>query len=38
VFASDEILVKHSNSYAAAHPGRLRTPSDLLCTGRPAAT
>ena len=26
-FASDQILVKHSNSYIAAHPGRVRGPT-----------
>ena len=30
-FASEQILVKHSNAYAAAHPGRLTTPSALSC-------
>jgi len=26
-FQSDQILVKHSNSYIAAHPGRVRAPN-----------
>jgi cytochrome c-type biogenesis protein CcmE len=26
-FASDQILVKHSNSYIAAHPNRVRAPN-----------
>lgn len=26
-FASDQILVKHSNQYIAAHPGRVRAPN-----------
>lgn len=26
-FSSDQILVKHSNSYIAAHPGRVRAPN-----------
>jgi cytochrome c-type biogenesis protein CcmE len=30
-FASEQILIKHSNSYAAANPGRLKTPSALQC-------
>lgn len=27
LFNSDQILVKHSNSYIAAHPGRVRAPN-----------
>ncbi len=27
VFASDQILVKHSNSYIAAHPARVKAPN-----------
>lgn len=30
-FASDRILVKHSNAYAAAHPGRIRAGDGQRC-------
>jgi cytochrome c-type biogenesis protein CcmE len=30
-FASQQILIKHSNNYVAAHPGRVKTPSALSC-------
>lgn len=30
-FSSDQILVKHSNTYAAAHPGRIRAGDGQRC-------
>jgi cytochrome c-type biogenesis protein CcmE len=30
-FASDQILVKHSNAYVAAHPGRIRAGDGQRC-------
>jgi len=30
VFVSDQILVKHSNEYIAAHPGRVRAPDGSI--------
>lgn len=30
-FASDQILVKHSNAYVAAHPGRVRSGDGQRC-------
>ncbi len=31
LFSSSQILVKHSNSYVAAHPGRVQTGDDQKC-------
>lgn len=30
-FASDQILIKHSNTYVAAHPGRIQRGDDQHC-------
>jgi cytochrome c-type biogenesis protein CcmE len=30
VFSSDEILIKHSNQYIAAHPNRVRAPNGSI--------
>jgi cytochrome c-type biogenesis protein CcmE len=31
-FSSDQIIIKHSNSYVAAHPGRVRAPTHCSAT------